>query len=484
MGVGVEGTCSPTVSMRLGNNDTAGQKFNDTLNQAKQEADDDDVSCPKTAPQPKDIGGCPGLCFDQNKFDDSIKAEKDRIDAQIDQDREISREPFESRLRGAQMRQVSAGDTLGSTMSRTTGDQLWTYGRNHEHPIDPLWPERGTLPYFTSNEKNAVLEAQGETQKQVQQNRKEEAYKTEQARAQSDQYQNWVNQGEQRASPGPMVTGIAVCVATGPYGCAVYSSAQTAPVVADAYNACKSGSTTDCVVGVAHATLAVVQDVGMIKSVQSKVPQVDPPSLPQSSPTTTVTAETTTPAKPSTQTQAPEPAKPSAEPLTIAPKAVPPTIPSERPGYLSDQALISRAKELSREVATRYLTANGKAATEAAIEQEQKWFTVGVLQGHKDGKLVTTVAVQDAKYAPYLDAAKKPSETFVEPFQVPQQGIRVEELKNKPANVHSEQVLADNAKNTGLISSRVATSRPGCKDACIPTLKEYYPDVRHVNPEQ
>jgi hypothetical protein len=284
MGVGATG--APSVSMRLGNDDADRQKqekqFNEEINQAK-EATDDDVSSSETAPQRKAIGGWPttqsldtGPKFTDEQIYGETDAASKRIDEQIAEDRALSKRPYQNRLQHARSRVSDSMDTWGTTKynaTKMTGDKVWNYGLNNTWKDD----QGREHPFFTESEKKAVYEDQKSKQQLAQQEQKE-AYEREVARVQSDQYQNWVNQGDQLASPGPMVTGIAVCLSTGPYGCAVYSSAQTAPVVADAYNACKSGSTTDCVVGVAHATVAVVQDVGMIKSVQSKVPQVDPPS--------------------------------------------------------------------------------------------------------------------------------------------------------------------------------------------------------------
>jgi hypothetical protein len=285
MGVGATG--APSVSMRLGNDDADRQKqekqFNEEINQAK-EATDDDVSSSETAPQRKAIGGWPttqsldtGPKFTDEQIYGETDAASKRIDEQIAEDRALSKKPYQNRLQHARSRVSDSMDTWGTTQynaTKMTGDKVWNYGLNNTWKDD----QGREHPFFTESEKKAVYEDQKSKQQLAQQEQKE-AYEREVARVQSDQYQNWVNQGDQLASPGPMVTGIAVCLSTGPYGCAVYSSAQTAPVVADAYNACKSGSTTDCVVGVAHATVAVVQDVGMIKSVQSKVPPVDPPSF-------------------------------------------------------------------------------------------------------------------------------------------------------------------------------------------------------------
>jgi hypothetical protein len=50
--------------------------------------------------------------------------------------------------------------------------------------------------------------------------------------------------------------------------------------------------------------------------------------------------------------------------------------------------------------------------------------------------------------------------------------------------VHSEQVLAAEAKSEGLTQSRVATSNNACTAQCMSNLRENYPDVVHVNPNR
>jgi len=171
--MGVDPTGSPTVSMRLGDDHTAEKnqvKFNETLNQAK--SDDDEASSSETTPQRKAIGGSPTTQslvdsgprqFTDGQIYGETDAASKRIDKQIAQDREISKTPFEDRIRGARAHLIlnsEVGDNR-YTLSRTTGDQLYKYGRDNGYPIDPLFPERGKLPSFTSNELEAVKKAQG-----------------------------------------------------------------------------------------------------------------------------------------------------------------------------------------------------------------------------------------------------------------------------------------------------------------------------------
>lgn len=85
--MGIEGTGSPSVSMRLGNDHADRQKqatqFNEEINQAK-EAADDDVSSSETAPQrPRQ--------FTNEQIYGETKAAEERIDKQIEEDRSNSK---------------------------------------------------------------------------------------------------------------------------------------------------------------------------------------------------------------------------------------------------------------------------------------------------------------------------------------------------------------------------------------------------------
>jgi RHS repeat-associated protein len=176
-------------------------------------------------------------------------------------------------------------------------------------------------------------------------------------------------------------------------------------------------------------------------------------------------------------------ARPTVPPSQAAPR--PPTIPSRLPGYLSDHALVARSKAIFEKVATSILRAEGKQVTEGAIRAMKKHITIGVLQGHKNGKLVTGVTVQDPKYADQVRAALASSEEFVAPIAAIRINARTG-LANKTgyANVHSEQTLAGWSRDVNLISPRVATSNNGCQNLCISNLSANFPEVRHVNPSK
>jgi hypothetical protein len=112
--MGVEPTGESTVSMRLGDDNADKQKqakqFNKEIDQAK-EAPDDDVPSAGNAPQRKAIGGWPttGSLVTIPQFtDEQIYGETDaalkRIDAQIAEDRAISKKPYEKRGRECERR--------------------------------------------------------------------------------------------------------------------------------------------------------------------------------------------------------------------------------------------------------------------------------------------------------------------------------------------------------------------------------------------
>jgi hypothetical protein len=109
--MGIEGTGSPSVSMRLGDDHVDRQKhakqFNEEMNQAKETADDD-VSSSETAPQRKAIGGFPTTQslvdsgprqFTDEQIYGETKAASERIDKQIEEDRRNSLQPATGQAR-------------------------------------------------------------------------------------------------------------------------------------------------------------------------------------------------------------------------------------------------------------------------------------------------------------------------------------------------------------------------------------------------
>jgi hypothetical protein len=88
----------------------------------------------------------------------------------------------------------------------------------------------------------------------------------------------WENQGDQLRSPATVLQPFAFG-ALGVPVYAAYAGIQTGNAIGDAYNACKSGPTAECLAATTHAGIALATDTYTAKSsLQSKGPQVDPPS--------------------------------------------------------------------------------------------------------------------------------------------------------------------------------------------------------------
>ncbi len=172
------------------------------------------------------------------------------------------------------------------------------------------------------------------------------------------------------------------------------------------------------------------------------------------------------------------PTKPSA----MLPSAIP-QVKTPTATLLSDEQLIVRSNEIFEQTAVAYLRDAGKPLTQGAIARMKREMTIAVLQGEKGGRVATTVAVQDPKFQKYVEPLLRRSEEMVEPILAIRLNVRTG-LPNKTGHVpvHSEQVLAADAKVRGLQNSRVATSNKGCRSLCISNFNKNYPDVRHVNP--
>jgi hypothetical protein len=149
---------------------------------------------------------------------------------------------------------------------------------------------------------------------------------------------------------------------------------------------------------------------------------------------------------------------------------------------LSVTQLADRSKEIFRKAATEYLKANGKPITEGAIRQVRKELTVGVLQGVKDGKIVTLVAGNDPRFKPFLEQAVQPGERLVESVSLTAHNVRTD-LPNKTgqAHAHAEPPLSQEAEAEGLTDSLIGSSNLGCAD-CVAQMRELSPSVTHVNP--
>lgn len=179
-----------------------------------------------------------------------------------------------------------------------------------------------------------------------------------------------------------------------------------------------------------------------------------------------------------TSPEAPPPA--AVKPLK-APKPPPPASTVSLP----DDKLIARSKAIFEKAAAAYLKDAGKPVTPGAIARMKREMTIGVLQGERNGQLVTKVAVQDPKFQKFVEPLLGPGEELVEAIVAPRLNARTG-LPNKTGyiTVHSEQVLAMDAVDQGLQNARVATSNNGCLDLCVSNIGENYQNVRHVNPSK
>ena len=270
--MGVEATGEPSVSMRLGDDHADKQKqakqFNKEIDQAK-EAPDDDVPSAENAPQRKAVGGWPttGSLFTIPQFtDEQIYGETDaalkRIDAQIAEDRAISKRPYEKRLQHARNRVSDGMDTWGTpkyNATKMTGDMVWNYGRNNTWKDD----QGRELPFFTEGEKKAVYEDQNSKQQWAQQEQKE-ANERELTRVQIARDAQVKAGFDRIRSPAAVLQPFAFAAFGAPVF-AAYAGIQTGKSVGDAYNACKDGPTTECLAATTHAGIAVATDDLRIK---------------------------------------------------------------------------------------------------------------------------------------------------------------------------------------------------------------------------
>lgn len=272
MGVGATG--EPGVSMRLGDDHADKQKqakqFNKEVDQAKA-APDDDAAPAENAPPRKAVGGWPttaSLYSTLPQFtDEQIYAELDadlkRIDAQIAEERAISQKPYEKRLQHARNRVSDGMDTWATpkyNATKMTGDMVWEYGRNN------TWTDSQgrELPFFTENEKKAVYEDQNSKQQWAQQEQKE-ANERERTRVQIARDAQVKAGFDRIRSPAAVLQPFAFG-ALGASVFAAYAGIQSGKSVGDAYNACKNGSTTECLGATTHAGISIATDVYALKA--------------------------------------------------------------------------------------------------------------------------------------------------------------------------------------------------------------------------
>jgi hypothetical protein len=168
--------------------------------------------------------------------------------------------------------------------------------------------------------------------------------------------------------------------------------------------------------------------------------------------------------------------------LMLAP--VPGQLSSDTALRLSDVQLKLRSNQIYKQAATSFLAQNSKPVTGKMLGILKKQLTVAVLQGFLNGELITLVAGNDPKFSKFIQDALQPGEIFIDSISIIPDNIRTgEPRKSGHVNVHAEQVLAGEALSRGLIENWVASSNDGCKELCMSTLKEFYPNVRHVNPK-
>jgi hypothetical protein len=106
-----------------------------------------------------------------------------------------------------------------------------------------------------------------------------------------------------------------------------------------------------------------------------------------------------------------------------------------------------RAIDLFRRAASEFLKAKGKQVTDAALRGLKKQFTVGVLQGVKDGRIVTLVACNDPALQPYLKLVKLPEETLVDSVALTAHNVRTGlPRKTGQAHAHAEPPLSQEAE--------------------------------------
>lgn len=147
---------------------------------------------------------------------------------------------------------------------------------------------------------------------------------------------------------------------------------------------------------------------------------------------------------------------------------------------LSYQQLIARADELFRRAAAAYIKETGSGASVALLRRE---FTVGVLQGVKNGELVTLVGANNAALDPYLERVVGPGERVVPSVELTAHNLRTDlPKKTGHALAHAEPPLTQAAKVEGLSDSVVASSNLGCAD-CVAQMAEHSPGVSHANPK-
>jgi hypothetical protein len=153
------------------------------------------------------------------------------------------------------------------------------------------------------------------------------------------------------------------------------------------------------------------------------------------------------------------------------------------PSRLSEEALKLRSTEIYEQAVGANLKQKGTPVTKSLLGQFRKQLTVGVLQGVKEGKIVTLVNGHNPAFEAFVKASLKPGEEYIESISAIPENVRTgKPRKTGLIDVHSEQVLAAEAKVRGITDAQVGTSNNACGVLCQSNLQENYPEVLHVNP--
>lgn len=219
---------APTVSMALGK-------------QAAKKKPALPAKIPSTISDPRWAEGIAA----ERRVNEEVKANSDRIEAQIQHDREISRKPYAARLRKVRLilqKKSSHFYSYNEAVSRMSGEEVWREGLSQD--------------LFIESEKTAVYADQKDLQKLIEEERQEKT-KRLRAKFETDQYRAHVARGEALSSPEMFVRPFAFA-AMGPLVFAAYSGAETGGLVGQAYNACVKGTKEDCVAAAAPLVAAAV----------------------------------------------------------------------------------------------------------------------------------------------------------------------------------------------------------------------------------
>lgn len=208
-------------------------------------ADEDDEPVVKGGPRPvelltlhaDDMCGGKKCVTDDDIYGPTNAAEK-RFDQEIDRERELSKIPYKERLDRA--RHAASDQTDQEDWRKLTAEEVW---------------EAGQAEGLFFDHEEAVVKADQNKMRGDYQEKREEEDRRVRHQAESEQYQNWVAQGEQMTSPAPFLQPFAFG-ALGTLIGAAYGGAQTGAMIGDAVNACAHGSAGDC--AAAMSQLAIV----------------------------------------------------------------------------------------------------------------------------------------------------------------------------------------------------------------------------------